>query len=646
MKKFNPLVSIIIPVYNGSNYIEEAITSALNQTYKNIEIIIVNDGSNDNGKTEKIIKKYGEKVRYFYKENGGVASALNFGISKMKGEYFSWLSHDDLYKPEKIETQVEVLKSLEDKNTILFSNVELIDSEGNLIVKTDYLRNETIESLCNGIYPVLKGRVNGCSVLISKKCFEETGLFDESLKTTNDYDMWFRLFKKYNSFFIEKHLIKYRIHSEQDTNKSPVFIKESNELWTSIIKNLSIETLMSISKNPFQLMMETYLQMKNSGFNIAAELAYNRAKEMYKEKIPTVSVIIPCYNSEKYLKFALDSVINQTYGDIEIIVIDDNSIDKTASIVKEYIKKDFRISLYKNKYKKGVSGALNTGLDYSRGKYIARLDSDDIMHPDKLLSQYYILETGKYCLVATNISLMNEDGKITKENAYENHNGIIEFLCAFCNPIPNATIMYKKEVIDKYNLRFEDYKTSEDFAFLINYIMVSKEKAYLINEPLYYYRILKNSLFHSNIQESLDNAVKLSYHYYKKINGVVNKYYNIATDFKYTPDKTNDGKNQEIKIQDFILVFKEFEDSISKKYNYDIFDRIKITMYIFNRINQYFKVNNSYEKQPSIDTPNIRNKRIYLEKIKKLVKYYKKYGMKKTIVHLYNFLRKKYNRSR
>ena len=101
---FNPLVSIVIPVYNGSNYLcAGGSNSALAQTYKNIEVIVVNDGSNDKGKTRKIALSYGHKIRYFEKENGGVATALNLGIEKMKGEYFSWLSHDDLYSPRKVE---------------------------------------------------------------------------------------------------------------------------------------------------------------------------------------------------------------------------------------------------------------------------------------------------------------------------------------------------------------------------------------------------------------------------------------------------------------------------------------------------------------------------------------------------------------
>ena len=97
-----PLVSIIIPVFNGSDYLAEAIDSALNQTYTNIEILVINDGSNDLERTKSIAHLYGEKIRYFEKKNGGVSSALNLGIKEMKGEYFSWLSHDDNFNDTKI----------------------------------------------------------------------------------------------------------------------------------------------------------------------------------------------------------------------------------------------------------------------------------------------------------------------------------------------------------------------------------------------------------------------------------------------------------------------------------------------------------------------------------------------------------------
>ena len=103
----NPKVSIIIPVYNGSNFLSEAINSALSQTYQNIEIIVINDGSCDNGATEKIALSYGDKIKYISKENGGVSSALNTGIKAASGEWISWLSHDDIYSPDKIEEQIK-----------------------------------------------------------------------------------------------------------------------------------------------------------------------------------------------------------------------------------------------------------------------------------------------------------------------------------------------------------------------------------------------------------------------------------------------------------------------------------------------------------------------------------------------------------
>jgi len=154
---FNPLVSIIIPVYNGSNYVKEAIDSALAQTYKNIEVIVVNDGSTDN--TEKIVKSYGDKIRYFYKENGGVASALNLAIENSKGEYISWLSHDDVYYPNKIQKQIETLSKLEDKNTFIYSNSEYINEKGRLLYSTNYEYKEASVLLNNPKYAALYGLI-------------------------------------------------------------------------------------------------------------------------------------------------------------------------------------------------------------------------------------------------------------------------------------------------------------------------------------------------------------------------------------------------------------------------------------------------------------------------------------------------------
>ena len=168
--KFNPLVSIVIPVYNGSNYIREAIDSALSQTYKNIEIIVVNDGSKDN--TEEIVKSYGDKVIYFYKENGGTSTALNLAIKNMKGDYFSWLSHDDMYYPDKIKRQIEELSKLDNKETIMMTDLDGINEKYKKIYKTNYIEhiNSYPPRAKSMLHPIIYNQTHGCTLLISKSC--------------------------------------------------------------------------------------------------------------------------------------------------------------------------------------------------------------------------------------------------------------------------------------------------------------------------------------------------------------------------------------------------------------------------------------------------------------------------------------------
>lgn len=229
---YNPLVSIIIPVYNGSNFLNESIESALKQTYKNIEIIVVNDGSNDNGATERIALGYGEKIRYFSQMNGGVSAALNHGISKMNGTWFSWLSHDDLYVENKIEVQIEKLnfKNPETENTIVCSDIQLIDETG----KNIYYPKIIQSGLFNGkeVFKKLSSGTNmyGCALLIPKKAMNQAGEFNKDFKYIQDWMYWLELAKKGNVFLIhDEKLVKSRVHGNQQTKKianlQPIEIK-------------------------------------------------------------------------------------------------------------------------------------------------------------------------------------------------------------------------------------------------------------------------------------------------------------------------------------------------------------------------------------------------------------------------------------
>ena len=257
-----PLVSIIIPVYNGSNYMKEAIDSALNQDYPNIEIIVINDGSTDGGKTREIAKSYGDKIRYLEKENGGVSTALNLGIKEMKGQYFSWLSHDDRYYENKISTQMYYLinNNLLNKKVITYTDYDVINEKSKVIGETSfgvYRPNDKPE------LALIRGLVSGTALLIPKEAFEEYGVFDTKYRCVQDYLLFFDFMKTYRYVFIPKVTNSTRVHAGQVTNVNPKVIEENNFLWIKMQEETSDETKIRLMHSiyDFYVRMERYLRI-------------------------------------------------------------------------------------------------------------------------------------------------------------------------------------------------------------------------------------------------------------------------------------------------------------------------------------------------------------------------------------------------
>ena len=286
-KNFNPLVSIIIPVYNGANYLKYAIDSALNQTYKNIEIIVVNDGSNDNGETDKIAKSYGSKIKYIEKENGGISSALNTGIKNMSGDYFAWLSHDDIFYKNHVEVNVEYLRYCNNKNVIPYSCFDFIDSDGKIKIHETTLAGVHIYDYKLTLYShyacILRGEVNGGNVLIPKEAFQECGYFEEGNKITQEKDMWSRLLKKYT--FINIPIITYsiRCHNKQVTNTSGDTITETRKKIIEIVNNISEEEMLRESGSIDKFYSDLYIHYDNNGLPDLAEEMLKRYNDCFKK---------------------------------------------------------------------------------------------------------------------------------------------------------------------------------------------------------------------------------------------------------------------------------------------------------------------------------------------------------------------------
>ena len=275
-------VSIIIPVYNGANYMRDAIDSALAQTYENIEVIVINDGSTDNGKTDKIASSYGDKIRYYNKKNGGVASAINYGLEKMTGDYFSWLSHDDRYLPNKVSDEISFLeeKKLINKKVILYSDYRLINKRGkkitNIIINHDYVEERPI-------YALMRGILNGNSILIPKSAWDQYGPLDTKLACTQDYAKWFEMHKTYEFVHVPKILIESRYHANQATNSDPRVKTEGNIFWLELIKSNDEKARKKINGSSYAYYYHLINFLKNTPYDEALNYCKEEIKK-YKEE--------------------------------------------------------------------------------------------------------------------------------------------------------------------------------------------------------------------------------------------------------------------------------------------------------------------------------------------------------------------------
>jgi len=229
-----PRVSIVIPVYNGANYIREAIDSALAQMSSDVEVIVVNDGSRDGGATAEIARSYGDRIRFIEKENGGVSTALNRGIAEMRGEWFCWLSHDDRYLPAKTATQLAFLERNPNVR-IVGCDFQLIDAQGH--VRGEH--HEPLRVVRTGL-ELISSWVFGCGLMIHRSALEEAGKFNESNRTTQDLEMWFRLLERNPIHLLRDVLAQLRQHEEAGSRTESRYQRDKDELFERILNRYEV----------------------------------------------------------------------------------------------------------------------------------------------------------------------------------------------------------------------------------------------------------------------------------------------------------------------------------------------------------------------------------------------------------------------
>lgn len=248
-------------------------------------------------------------------------------------------------------------------------------------------------------------------------------------------------------------------------------------------------------------------------------MSKNKQSLPLRGETPTISVIMPVYNSAKYLALAIESILNQTYSDFEFIIIDDGSSDTSWKIIQKYSLKDKRIRAKQNSSNLGICQTLNYGLSIARGKYIARMDADDWSYPERLSKQVVFMKTHpKVVICGGAVQVCNADLKILNKRSYPISDKKIREKILKINPFAHPAVMYRKEAVIEAGGYNEKLVTVEDYDLYFR--LGNLGKLANLSDTLLKLRLRDNSI-------SCLNATKqAAFHLYVRLKAVNEYGYN------------------------------------------------------------------------------------------------------------------------
>ena len=514
----NELISIIVPIYNVEDYLRECLDSIQKQTYPNFECIMVNDGSTDNSK--QIAEEYlvDSRFRLINQSNQGLSSARNTGISHVREEspFVAFVDSDDYVYPECLETLIEHIEDDVDiiegmiecyHDKIKVDNVSHNFEKQILTTKDEKLGKLALNELRVGVFPKLF-RKN----LLTEDFFPKGWIFEDLAvvpELVSNSGKWIKL---------SKVLYGYRIRPNSITNKE--FSEEKLSIFNILEK---FDSYFKDENDITKLLVEKLKYLHLNYHDLAFVPENTRYKQLYKyekqkllskiadyEGRTLISIIIPIYNVENYLRQCLDSIMGQTYKNFECLLINDGSPDHSSKICEEFVEKDSRFR-YFEKENGGVSSARNLGIEHSKGEYITFIDSDDWVDSDYLEVLYTtLLKEGADITVSTYKQFNIKDNcfyfhafqrgydkkTFTGPELIDN----LQLLSSFDHSYGSVCGKLVKSVRVE-TIRFNEETTlGEDMEFWYKLFLISDKIVY-INKDTYIYRTSNDEYKHFELEK-------------------------------------------------------------------------------------------------------------------------------------------------
>ena len=517
-------ISIITTSYNYEEYIKETIESVLAQTYTNWEMIIVDDGSKDN--SINTIKEYCEKdkrIKLYQHENGenkGIVESVKLGVEKSTTDWIVFLESDDAILPKYLETKIEVIKKHPDVKFI-FNDVNMFGDKERI---KEYQKHFIISKgiLSQYSYPtnLLKhfigiNLVPTFSVVMLKREILEDIDYNVKFKPILDWYLWAQLAVDNKFYYIDEKLTNWRMHRNSYISLKATPTEEFGwqmQIKKFVSKDLNVFVSFFYS---FKIYRRYFLRIHFRTQEICFMgkwykfqcpptlkniLHINRRnpKAIQNSKIK-FSVIMPTYNRAFCIKRAIDSLINQTYQNYELIIVDDGSTDNTEALLKETYSQYFDKGqfIYTMQNHLGVSQTRNTGINLAKNDWIAYLDTDNEIVPTFLEEFVYAISTHKSSCYYAQIE-HPKIGIIGKPFSYKK-------LCK-ANFIDLGVFVHKKSLIEKYGNFDTNLKRLVDWDLILRF--TKKEKPYFIKKILLNYNDNDDFARVTNT-ESLDAAMNI-----------------------------------------------------------------------------------------------------------------------------------------
>jgi glycosyltransferase involved in cell wall biosynthesis len=439
----NPKVSVIITCYNYARYLTDAVESVVHQTYKDFDIIIVNDGSTDETQevAESLIDKYSnKKISLINQVNSGQpAIARNLGIENSKSEYILCLDADDKIEQTMLQECVEVIENNHNIDFVYTDRLDFNDIEE--IVPAKEFNFEQLK---------YENHISYCA-LFRRDMWEKIGGYRTNVKGCEDWDFWVAAGARgFIGKRVPKALFHYRRHE------------------TGVFQGVQWRLHEALAQ-----IVENNAEVYSSEEIISAKKTLTEIQEWKSNSKPTVSVIIPTYNRREQLTQAIKSVLGQTFRDFEIIVINDGGVDIKNLI--DDLNRGKNIVYVNLATNRGLPAARNTGIGVARGKYIAYLDDDDIYYPDHLQTLVSFLESTDYKIAYTDsCRTINKKvgGKYIFQSKEQYFSGDFDCDRIFVeNYIPVLCFMHERTCFDDVGIFDESLTSHEDWDLWIRMSM-------------------------------------------------------------------------------------------------------------------------------------------------------------------------------